>query len=143
MIDLSHQDVNALYDALLLGLDDYSTDERGDVGSWVRLTCIQGLTAVSTILLSNATAATNFSDYLPSTKYQVAVAGILKQGVERLDNVRQEAGKFFLSLLVLSFPHFDGSDAWRIHNSALFHDLFLRQVRPNVPSFRPNLGVQR
>lgn len=86
-----------LYDALLAGLEDYTVDERGDVGSWVRIACIRGLTAISERLLLHASALEQ--GYLPPQRYHDAIGGILRTGVERLDNVRQEAGTCFVRLL--------------------------------------------
>ncbi|GAA6037600.1 hypothetical protein JCM8097_006134 [Rhodosporidiobolus ruineniae] len=70
-------------DALLLGFSDYTTDQRGDVGSWVR---ISTLTAWSTLL------STLPADKLGQDLVDRVVARMLKQAVERLDNVREVAG---------------------------------------------------
>jgi len=37
LIDMSPDVVNGLLDALQDGLEDYTIDERGDVGSWIRM----------------------------------------------------------------------------------------------------------
>ena len=88
-----------LEDALLDGLTDYTSDERGDVGSWVRISCVKGLTSFSQTLFSRASSLPDLAGYLPPEKFDDAIAGVLKQGVERLDNVRQIAGESFLTLL--------------------------------------------
>lgn len=62
----------------LESLDDYSTDQRGDVGSWIRTAAITGLA--------------DLSERGPVNLLEV-VNGILKQGVEKLDNVREIAGR--------------------------------------------------
>lgn len=116
--------VNSLLDALLRGLDDYSVDERGDVGSWIRIACVHGLTRVSELLLTNATSIPTFDYYFPPSKYHRAISGILKQGVERLDNVRQEAGECFMRLLNLPLPVVHGSHYWQIPGLPLLNDLF-------------------
>ena len=80
-------------------LEDYTVNERGDVGSWVRVACIKGLCNIIQALLFDAEFLTtkdmhvSISDYLSVEDYHKAIAGILKQGVERLDNVRQCAGE--------------------------------------------------
>ena len=83
--------MQTILSTLLSGLRDYTIDERGDVGSWIRIACVQGLTSCIEDLFSVAESVSDFADYLPVSSYQQAIAGILKQGVERLDNVRQEA----------------------------------------------------
>ena len=115
-----------MYRVLILGLDDYTTDERGDVGSRVRIASIQGLTSVSLKLLSLMKSDTAYSEYIPADLYQEAVAGILKQGVERLDNVRQQAGEGIIRLLKCPPPSVDDSSPWKFHGEQLFEELLLR-----------------
>ncbi|CAL1713099.1 unnamed protein product [Somion occarium] len=114
-----------MYGALQAGLADYTMDERGDVGSWIRMVCIKGLADVAELFLTNAPRIPNFADYLPAKDYQRAVGGILKQGVERLDNVRQQAGHHFLRLLVLHLPDVPDIAQWRIHGESFMKELFL------------------
>jgi hypothetical protein len=111
---------------LLDGLGDYTNDERGDVGSWIRITCIKGLSSVLEKLFTTADIAQDFVDYLPSGLYHSAVASILKQGLERLDNVRQIAGECFISLLKLSLLAYPKGEQWMISENHLFQDLLLR-----------------
>lgn len=122
-----------MYDALQSGLEDYTIDQRGDIGSWIRIACIRGLATFSEILFSNASNIPNFEEYLPAAKYHDAVGGILKQGVERLDNVRSEAGDHFLRLLLLPLPKVSSPDPWRIHRDPLMKELFLRYVCGYLP----------
>ncbi|KAH9980287.1 TBCD protein [Lactifluus volemus] len=110
-----------MYNALISGLEDYTTDERGDVGSWVRIASIQGLTSVSLTLLTLARSGVTYTEYIPANLYQKAIGGILKQGVERLDNVRQQAGQSVIRLL--SCPVH--SNAWKFHGEELFKGLLL------------------
>ena len=100
-------------------------DERGDVGSWIRIACIQGLTSFSQVLFSQAGDITNFEEYLPSALYHEAVGGILKQGVERLDGVRQEAGENFVRLLLIPPLAIPSGRLWCIQGEALMKELFL------------------
>ncbi|KAI0269819.1 TBCD protein [Gloeopeniophorella convolvens] len=122
---LSVDDVVSMLEALLSGLDDYTTDERGDVGSWVRTASIQGLTSVCSTLLTLANSDTKYAEYIPASLYQKSISGILKQGVERLDNVRQQAGEAFLRLLKCPVPSVSDSDAWRIRDKKLFEELLM------------------
>ena len=117
-----------MFNALLAGLEDYTTDERGDVGSWIRVACVKGLASMTETLLTHASAIPNFAQYLPPSTYHELVGGILKQGVERLDNVRQQAGEQIVRLLKLPLPQVSGADAWQIHRGPLMQELFLRCV---------------
>lgn len=112
-----------LFDALLNGLEDYTLDQRGDVGSWVRMACIKGLTAFSEMLFLHSN---HLPEYLPANKYHAAICGILKQGVERLDVVRQVAGQNMTILLQMPPPNLPNSDLWKIDEAALMKTLFLR-----------------
>jgi hypothetical protein len=122
-----------MYKVLILGLDDYTTDERGDVGSMVRIASIQGLTSVSLTLLRSDTA---YFDYIPADLYQEAIAGILKQGVERLDNVRQQAGESIIRLLKCPPPSVDDSNPWKFHGEQLFEELLLRYDYTDLLRYR-------
>jgi hypothetical protein len=129
---LSNDVVNALVDALITGLTDYTTDERGDVGSWVRIACIQGLTDIVDLIFrvlllgSNSmnNVAVQLQAYLPGEKFHAIVAGVLKQGMEKLDNVRQEAGLCVMKLLNMNLPDDAALDRWRLHGTRLVRQLF-------------------
>ncbi|EMD39955.1 hypothetical protein CERSUDRAFT_45983 [Gelatoporia subvermispora B] len=114
-----------IIDALQEGLGDYSTDERGDVGSWVRMACIKGLTSVVQTLAAHAAVLPTFEQYLPPAKCHSAIGGILKQGVERLDNVRQQAGECFTALLSSPLPSVPHAEHWRIRGERLMRELFI------------------
>lgn len=117
-----------MIDALQDGLTDYSTDERGDVGSWIRLVCVKGLTTFIETLVTRSSEIPNFPEYLPSSKFHAAVGGILKQGVERLDNVRHQAGVCVFQLLLLQAPNIPNGEEWLICGADLMRKLFLRSV---------------
>lgn len=122
---LAPGEIQTLFDALISGLEDYSVDERGDVGSWVRITCVQGLSEFATVMFRNADHIANFAEYFPPEKYHAAVSGILKQGIERLDNVRQQAGEQVVILLNGPLPSVPNAEAWRIHGESLLKLLFI------------------
>ena len=118
--------MNKCFDALLEGLKDYTTDERGDVGSWIRCSCVLGLSCFAQILFTRSKSLQNFVEYLPPEKYHAAIGGIIKQGVERLDNVRQQAGIQFMELLRSDPPEADGKERWKIFGTDIMNELFPR-----------------
>lgn len=87
--------------ALLLGLEDYTTDQRGDVGSWVRLACLQGARQLIDFLQGRNLLEQQLNDLLPDRIYHDVVAGVAKQMTERIDNVRAEAASHFVHLCTL------------------------------------------
>jgi hypothetical protein len=118
--------MNSLVHTLLNGLDDYTIDERGDVGSWVRLVSIQGLTTVCQLLFANCQAVSNFDEYMSPELYLSVASGILKQGVERLDNVRHEAGRCFMEFMGMKIPSVPNNQLWELPARALLAELFER-----------------
>jgi len=134
-LGLTPMTVISMFDALLGGLTDYTIDERGDVGSWIRIACIRGLTSFIGTLIDNACNISNFKQYLPSEKYHEAIRGILKQGVERLDNVRQESGECLRRILRLAPPaSVPDPGNWVISNSSFFTQLFIKWVNSSIPA---------
>jgi len=125
---LSLDHVVRMYNALISGLEDYTVDERGDVGSWVRIASIQGLTSVSVALLTLAKTDTTYIKYIPANLYQKAIGGILKQGVGRLDNVRQQAGVSIQCLLKCPLPSVGDANPWKFHGEKIFKESLLSEV---------------
>lgn len=121
-----------MFDALCAGLGDYTTDERGDVGSWIRMACIAGLTVFAEVLPRACGDAGALAGYLPPERYHLAVAGVLKQGVERLDNVRACAGTHVRRLMDIE----PLGDAWRLEKERLLRELFLRWIVLPPRSYR-------
>lgn len=79
--------------ALTRALDDYTTDQRGDVGSWIRAAAVDALARLlSTLAPSN-------SQFIPQEAFMAATAGIAKQAVEKLDVVRDAATAAWQRLL--------------------------------------------
>lgn len=126
LLDLTSNTICQLIEALLQGLTDYTMDERGDVGSWIRMACIKGLASFAETLFSRSKDISDLAEYFPPPKYHDAISGILKQGVERLDNVRLQAGQQFRKLLSLPLPETNNSERWRVHGEELVRRLFLR-----------------
>jgi len=126
--DLDAERMCGFIEVLDGGLDDYTMDERGDVGSWVRMACIQGLTSIFEALFRDSGNIPEFASFLPPQRYHSVIARILRQGVERLDNVRQIAGECFLRLFRTPLPSVPCQEEWRIKGSELMTKLFLRWV---------------
>jgi hypothetical protein len=81
-------DVVLLVDALYVGLEDYTTDQRGDVGSWVRVSCCKALGRLRKARTACA-----------SETWELVVSRLLRLAVEKLEVVRQ-AALFALAELV-------------------------------------------
>lgn len=108
------------------GMQDYTIDERGDVGSWIRIACIDGLVSISQLLLQHVPQGAKLLELLPPDMFHEAVGALLKQGVERLDNVRQRVGERFASLIDLSLRLDDLKSRWRISGDRMIQKLLFR-----------------
>ena len=85
--------LSAALAAMLRGFSAYSTDQRGDVGSWIRVACIEGVQLVLPHLARHSPQS------LEQDVLDQAISALMKQGVERLDNVREKAGEALRSLV--------------------------------------------
>ncbi|KAG8881970.1 hypothetical protein FRB97_008838 [Tulasnella sp. 331] len=95
-----------LFESFIAGLDDYTTDQRGDVGSWLQQD-IHPLDA-----------------WLPSSLYDDTVTGILKQASERLDNVRQVAVNALVRLLHCETLSVENPERWKLQGEDVIrHEL--------------------
>lgn len=116
---------------LLAALDDYATDNRGDVGSWVREAAMEAMEKVTYLLCHVAaveprhvaggeasegvdengvsTSASGEGSeqrgdaFTPELAARV-IAGLAKQSAEKIDRVRNVAGSVLQRLLALSNP---------------------------------------
>lgn len=71
--------------AFITALTDYSTDQRGDVGSWIR---IAGLQALGQVLpMDTKLKAPRVTEEI----FEQVIRGIVKQAVEKLEPVREAA----------------------------------------------------
>ncbi|KAG5518759.1 hypothetical protein PMAC_002730 [Pneumocystis sp. 'macacae'] len=78
--------LNDLIQLFLNGLNDYSTDSTGDVGSWIRKESMISIFHILEI-------AFNYNDYfLTDTIFHSIIGSLLKQTVEKFDSVREVAG---------------------------------------------------
>ncbi|KAL4199389.1 hypothetical protein AMTRI_Chr03g50890 [Amborella trichopoda] len=118
---------NQVFDTLFKALDDYSVDNRGDVGSWVREAAMEGLekctyilcemqsmgvgsliadVAESTPALCDSSLGSNNEDH-PLFDANIAtmlIGGIVKQAVEKIDKIRETAGKILQRILYSKEP---------------------------------------
>ena len=81
--------VTRVFTTMLAGLDDYTTDARGDVGSWIRMACLVGIRKLIDFLCS----ASNHPmlSWLNQETFDAICAGYCRQMVERIDAVRSQA----------------------------------------------------
>ncbi|KAK0557073.1 hypothetical protein OC846_000720 [Tilletia horrida] len=89
--------------ALLSCLEDYTVDQRGDVGSWVR---IASLTTLRHYIEMSAwhSDTTQFTARIARTQLDEMLAGVSKQAVERIDAVRQHAGLQLIAIRASCSP---------------------------------------
>lgn len=111
---------NEVMQSLLGALEDYSVDNRGDVGSWVREAAMYGLEKCTYILcqkdLSVSQRKSQSSDSQDQSKGQAirndqvqplfdsniaasVVGGIAKQAVEKMDKMREIAARVLHRIL--------------------------------------------
>ncbi|CAI0383424.1 unnamed protein product [Linum tenue] len=111
-LSLYHLMKNEVMTSLLRALDDYSVDNRGDVGSWVREAAMEGLEECTYILSSvDSTIKSNTresgSEILPFFDEKLAtsvIGGIVKQAVEKMDKLREAAAKVLQRILYNTKP---------------------------------------
>ncbi|UZJ54940.1 hypothetical protein CBS101457_004260 [Exobasidium rhododendri] len=78
-----------VFKVLLAGLEDYTTDARGDVGSWIRLSCLSGMRRLLQFLLT--TSKKSIKHWLDQSLFDRVIATYCKQMIEQIDNVRAQA----------------------------------------------------
>lgn len=82
---------------LITGLEDYTTDQRGDVGSWIRLACMRSLGDLVACFHERAARDARTANLSDGLLLQV-VSAIARLLCERIDGVRQEAARTFLQM---------------------------------------------
>ncbi|XP_077780419.1 tubulin-specific chaperone D isoform X3 [Podarcis muralis] len=90
--------VTEIYNILLNGLNDYTTDSRGDVGVWVREAAMTSLMEMTLLL---ARTEPELIDANVSKRIMCCVA---QQSAEKIDRFRAHAGSVFLTLLYFDDP---------------------------------------
>ncbi|KAK4803453.1 hypothetical protein SAY86_003270 [Trapa natans] len=92
---------NEVMVSLFRALGDYSIDNRGDVGSWVREAAMEGLEKCSYILCKRD--STSYSEQ-PESLFDASLAanlisGIVKQAMEKMDKLREAAANILRRIL--------------------------------------------
>ncbi|KAM7261245.1 hypothetical protein ACFE04_026720 [Oxalis oulophora] len=92
---------NEVMASLFRALEDYSVDNRGDVGSWVREAAMDGLEKCSYILCKrdNVKCSTSHNTLFDRDLATSLVGGVIKQAVEKMDKLREAAAKVLQRLL--------------------------------------------
>lgn len=72
---------------------EYTQDNRGDIGAWVREASMTGLQTITLLL------AQNNPELLNSTLVLKIMTSIAQQAVEKIDRTRALAGKIFYSFV--------------------------------------------
>ncbi|KAF9191021.1 hypothetical protein BGZ51_007854 [Haplosporangium sp. Z 767] len=96
---------NSILQAYYTGLQDYSIDHRGDVGSWVREASMQGLEVMIPLVvrLDGETKGTDVQQqhqpYLSDLDHVQVLAKLLQQSVEKIDRIRVCAARVMTTLL--------------------------------------------
>lgn len=79
-----------IFNCLLNSLEEYTTDNRGDIGAWVREAAMH----VLHYLMINCPSERLHPDFV-----HAILNGLAKQAVEKIDRIRAVAGKLFHSLV--------------------------------------------
>jgi hypothetical protein len=102
--NLSDEDIKSIFECLLKALEEYTIDNRGDIGAWVRESSMNVLYQ----LTINCPSERLIADIM----HQI-MSGLAQQSVEKIDRTRAIAGKLFHSLLYHepAIPHIKEHEA--------------------------------
>ncbi|XP_078140613.1 tubulin-specific chaperone D [Centroberyx gerrardi] len=95
---LCSENAAEVYGALLDSMNDYTTDSRGDVGSWVREAAMTSLVDVTMVVVSSA------PELLSPDLVKCMMRCLAQQAAEKIDRYRAHAGNVFLRLLHSTEP---------------------------------------
>lgn len=82
--------LDRVFQCLFSALQEYTVDNRGDIGAWVREAAMNALFKLITMMPH---------DLLDATKVHAVVTGLMQQAVEKIDRTRALAGKLFCNLI--------------------------------------------
>lgn len=82
--------LDKIFGCLLLALNEYTIDNRGDIGAWVREAAMNALYKLIVTLPP---------ELLDEEKVHAVVSGLLQQSVEKIDRTRALAGKLFCKII--------------------------------------------
>ena len=97
---LERQHVDMIVVALLQCFGDYSADNRGDVGSWVREAAMLALEQVVPRVLQ----AEGCAEWLAPERIKSIIDALIQQLCEKIDRIRSCAGHVLVKLLLLEPP---------------------------------------
>ncbi|KAM8945698.1 tubulin-specific chaperone D [Pelodytes ibericus] len=95
---ICRENVPLVYNTLLGGMNDYTTDSRGDVGAWVREAAMASLKDV-TLLLAQSDPSLIEEDFC-----QRMMCSLSQQSAEKIDRYRAHSASVFLNLLYFDSP---------------------------------------
>ncbi|KAJ3175212.1 hypothetical protein HK101_010715 [Irineochytrium annulatum] len=84
-------------DSLMAAMEDYSIDQRGDVGSWVREASFKGWATL--IPFARRLDIEDRNPYLSDEIVRTVVKLLVRQSVEKIDRVRENAGTALCKIL--------------------------------------------
>jgi hypothetical protein len=96
VVEMSEEQLNHVFTAFFRALDDYNTDQRGDVGSKCRLVAMDGLLRLATMSSQHSHISTS---YFSRDRCLLITGLFLKQFAEKLNSVRAEAAVHLLAIL--------------------------------------------
>jgi hypothetical protein len=99
----------AIVQVMIDALSDYSTDQRGDIGSWIRIVGLAGLGQILSL--------PPVREQVPQTLRDIVIGGIIKQSVEKLEPCRNQAYKTMVQLRQAGVT-WDGSSALSFEDTA-------------------------
>lgn len=115
-IVVAYDDFQLVLGTLETCFTDYSTDQRGDVGSWVRTAAMELINFLLPLTSKLDAENDQLAPYLNISSVTSIIAALLKQSVERIDKVRASAGKVLCDLILSSESlNFPGQDYLRKH----------------------------
>lgn len=82
--------LDKIFGCLLLALNEYTIDNRGDIGAWVREAAMNALYKLIVTLPH---------ELLDGEKVHAVVSGLIQQSVEKIDRTRALAGKLFCKII--------------------------------------------
>lgn len=98
-----------MLEAAFIGLDDYSIDSRGDIGSWVRKASMMYLAVLCPLITRLDRKDPSCEPWLSDELIKEICGKLLKQSVERIDKIRTCAGNILIEFL---YAKSDDGESW-------------------------------
>nr|XP_018881924.2 tubulin-specific chaperone D isoform X6 [Gorilla gorilla gorilla]XP_018881925.2 tubulin-specific chaperone D isoform X6 [Gorilla gorilla gorilla] len=126
------ENVSQIYCALLGCMDDYTTDSRGDVGTWVRKAAMTSLMDLTLLL------ARSQPELIEAHICERIMCCVAQQASEKIDRFRAHAASVFLTLL-----HFDSPPIPHVPHRGELEKLFPRSDVASVNWSAPSQAFPR